>query len=146
MRTHNRVIQLARKAHATYWRTCDDVGAGDKLASAITSTWQSSVQLAFPGRFEAEHKIADYLGERIDLVDMKTGIAYELKVSPNNDHHEFYRDIFKVLLDREHNLPELKSFCFVCPAKAANRYKSGLRKAVLEGSSWLRLVIKVEAL
>lgn len=122
-----------------------DAGTGDKLAAAVTADWQSAVMAAFPGRFVAEQQVGQ-LRERIDLVDLLGGVAYELKVSPNNDHFEFYRDIFKVLVARDNGLPQIKSFCFVCPLEAARRYDNGLRKAVLGEGARLGLSLSVAAL
>lgn len=67
------------------------------------------------------------LRERIDLVDLISGVANELMVSPNNDHFGCYRDIFKVLVARNNGLKQIKSFCFICPAAAARRYEQGRR-------------------
>lgn len=142
---HNQVILLAREAHKKHWRMSGDAGTGDKLAASVTSDWQSSVISAFPNRFVAEQQVGQ-LRERIDLVDLISGTAYELKVSPNNDHFEFYRDIFKVLIARDNGLPQIKTFCFVCPLEAAKRYEGGLRKAVLNESSRLGLSISIAAL
>lgn len=143
---HETVIKLCREAHSKHWRMSGDAGTGDKLAAAVTADWQNAVLSKYPGRFSAEHPVADHLNERIDLVDLEAGVAYELKVSPNNDHFEFYRDIFKVLIARYNSTPQIRSFCFVCPAQAANRYKKGLRKAVLEEGPRLGLALTVEAL
>jgi hypothetical protein len=142
---HDEVIRLAREAHQKHWRMSGDAGTGDKLAAAVTADWQSAVVAAFPGRFVAEQPVGQ-LRERIDLVDLVSGVAYELKVSPNNDHFEFYRDIFKVLVARDNGLPQIKSFCFVCPLEAARRYDNGLRKAVLGEGARLGLSLSVAAL
>jgi len=143
---HRTVIDLAREAHAKHWRMSGDAGTGDKLAAAVTADWQKAVLAKYPGRFYAEHPVADHLNERIDLVDLEEGIAYELKVSPNNDHFEFYRDIFKALVARDNSAPQIKAFCFVCPEQAAKRYENGLRKAVLAEGPRLGLALSVEAL
>jgi hypothetical protein len=143
---HQRVIELAKKAHALHWRMGEDVGTADRMAASVTAEWQKSVLNEFPNQFLAEHRVADHLGERIDLVDVKRGIAYELKVSPNNDHFEFYRDIFKVLIAKDHALSSLKSFCFVCPDVAARRYVRGLRRAVLDEGPRLGLQLSVESI
>ena len=139
---HDKVIQFAREAHARHWRMSGDAGTGDKLAAAVTADWQKAVLASFPRQFVAEHPVGK-LRERIDLVDISGGIAYELKVSPNNDHFEFYRDIFKVLVARDNGLPQLKAFCFVCPQSAASRFDHGLRKAVLAEGPRLGLMLSV---
>lgn len=142
---HDEVIRLAREAHQKHWHMSGDEGTGDKLAAAVTADWQSAVLASFPGRFVAEKPVGQ-LRERIDLVDLVDGIAYELKVSPNNDNFEFYRDIFKVLIARDNGLPQIKSFCFVCPQEAARRYGNGLRRAVLNEGTRLGLSLSVAAL
>ena len=144
--SHQSVIDFARKSHTKHWRMSGDAGTGDKLAASITADWQENVLSKHPGRYSAEQRIADHLGERIDLVNLENGVAYELKVSPNNDHFEFYRDIFKVLIARDNLIPQLSSFCFICPEKAALRYNRGLRKAVLDQGDKLGLKIFVEAI
>jgi hypothetical protein len=143
---HEKIIRIAREVHRQHWRMSGDEGTGDKLAAVVTEGWQNFVLSELPGRFAKERKIADHLNERIDLVDMEAGIAYELKVSPNNDHMEFYRDIFKVLVARNHTLPDLKAFYFICPREAVSRYKRGLRKAVLEESARLGFSLSVAEL
>ena len=142
---HNRVIQLAREAHAAHWCMSGDASTGDKLATKVTAAWQKAVLTEFSDRFKAEQPVGK-LRERIDLVDLVGGVAYELKVSPNNDHFEFYRDIFKVLVARDNGLPQIKSFCFVCPREVADRYGKGLRKAVLSEGVRLGLELYVEGL
>jgi len=123
-----------------------DESTGDKLAAAVTSRWQDEVERLVPGQFYREHPIAEHLNERIDLVDVEGGVAYEMKVSPNNDHFEFYRDVFKVLVARDHLLPGIKHFCFLCPQVAAIRYEKGLRKAVMDESERLGFTISVASL
>jgi hypothetical protein len=143
--THDEVIRFAREAHGLHWRLTGNTGTGDKLAAAVTSHWQNAVTEAFPGRFIPEHPVGS-LGERIDLVDTIDGIAYELKVSPNNDHFEFYRDIFKVLIARQEGLSKLRTFYFVCPSDAARRYEKGLRRSVLAFGPRLDLSLAVAAI
>jgi hypothetical protein len=101
---HDDVFRLAREAHQKHWHMTGDAGTGDQLAAAVTADWQSAVVAAFPGRFVAEQPVWQ-LREGIDLVGLISGIAYEMKVTPNNDHFEFYRDIFKVLVARDNGLP-----------------------------------------
>lgn len=103
---HNLVIHFAREAHRKHWRKSFNAGTGDKLAASVTSDWQSSVLAAFPDRFVAEQAVGN-LRETIDLVDLIGGIAYELIVAPYNDHFEFYRDIFKVLIARDNGLSQI---------------------------------------
>ena len=142
---HADVIRLAKEAHSLEWRMTGNAGAGDRLAAAVTSRWQSSVLEKFPGRFVKEHRVGG-LAERIDLVDIVSGVAYELKVSPNNDHFEFYRDIFKVLVARDQGLTQIAQFCFICPVAAANRYERGLRRSVLDMGARFGISLSVAAI
>ena len=123
-----------------------DESTGDKLAAKITSEWQEAVVQQLGSHFVPEFPVAEDLRERIDLVDTKAGVAYELKVSPNNDHMEFFRDIFKVLVAKERSLPGIQEFCFVCPEIAARRYEKGLRHAVLREGDRLGFSISVAGL
>ncbi len=143
---HAEVIRLAREAHSSIWTMSGDESTGDKLAARITRAWQCEVERTLGSRFRAEHLIAEGLRERIDLVDVEEGVAYEMKVSPNNDHFEFYRDIFKVLVAKDNLLPEIQEFCFLCPASAARKYERGLRRAVLQEGERLGFALHVASL
>jgi hypothetical protein len=46
--------------------------------------------------------------ERIDIVDFDNNVAYELKVSGKNTHHEFYKDLIKILTYNEYQKVESK--------------------------------------
>lgn len=60
--------------------------------------------------------------QRIDLVDLKTRTAYELKSSPNNVHMEIYRDVFKALVFNQRNPRNpIKTLVFIAP-------KAGMQK------------------
>ncbi len=137
------VVRLAGEVHANHWQMSGNVSTGDQLATLITSTWQKRLQEAVPGRFEIEYKIAPHLNQRIDVVDVVNGITYELKVSPNNVHMEFYRDIFKVILARDNRLPNLTRFVFLTPENSAAKLKRGMGQAVIDDSGRLGLTIDV---
>jgi len=123
-----------------------DEGTGDKLAKLITDTWQSTLKNHNQERFAIEYQVASHLKERIDVVDLVSGIAYELKVSPNNVHMEFYRDIFKVILARDNRLSHLQRFVFLTPAQGASKLSRGMGKAVIDDASKLGLSIEVVSL
>lgn len=86
------------------------------------------------------------LRQRIDLVDKHDLVAYELKVSPNNTHFEFYRDIFKVIIARDNALPGLDHFVFITPEIGAQTLQRGLGQAVIEHDATLRLNIEVRGI
>ena len=69
--------------------------------------------------------------ERIDLVDMNEGTAFELKVSPKNTHFEFYRDIFKLAVhNKEAQDFKLVRLVFITPQKGAEKLQSSFVKSV----------------
>lgn len=128
---HELIVRLAQEAHREHWKMTGDEGTADKLAALVTAAWQQKVTAVVGrDRLKPEFSIGDGLRERIDLVDAVAGIAYELKVSPNNVHMEFYRDIFKVIVARDNRLKELRSFVFLTPSVAAARLQKGLGRAI----------------
>jgi len=109
---NNIVLQCLTETHNELWENGKDVGLQTKSSSKITKVWQEKLLLIDAIRFIPEYKVGGY---KIDLADTRERIAYELKVSPKNPHHEFYRDVFKILyansLDRKFD-----RFVFCCPA------------------------------
>lgn len=107
--------------HSDDWTMVQDVSVGNKFAQAITHDWQNKV-FATSTRYEAEFPVFN-LGEKIDIVDTKDRIAYELKVSPNNPHFEFYRNVFKVIThNRSTATPNrLGELNFLAPGIGATR-------------------------
>ena len=143
---HDLVIRTASEIHAAHWQMSGDESIGDKLARTITLKWQQQLQADAPGRFEVEYQVAPHLNQRIDVVDVIAGVAFELKVSPNNVHMEFYRDIFKVILARDNRFPGLNRFVFITPARAARSLNRGMGQAVISDGERLGLSIEVVSL
>ena len=88
-----RIIELAREAHQLHWMLTGDAGQGDRRATQVTRLWQQTAKGEFPHLID-EFPIEYGCNEKIDLFDPRDLTAYELKVSPNNSHFEFYRDVF----------------------------------------------------
>ena len=112
---HSAVLAAVRAAHRQ-WTNGKNVSQQTRLSVKINNDWQQRAvaidegiikEVALPG----EHK------QRIDLVDTVSGVAYELKVSQNNVHMEFYRDIFKVLIFNRLNTKSkrIKALYFLAP-------------------------------
>lgn len=122
-------------------------GEGDRRAARVTKTWQHDVVARFGDSFVSEFSIGEGLGERIDLVDMQDLVAYELKVSPNNTHFEFYRDIFKVIVARDNVLHGLTRFVFITPESGALRLHRGFARAVIKhAAESLKLNVEVRGI
>jgi hypothetical protein len=127
----NDVVELAAKRHRQSWRKSSNVSEQTKSAQQVCRLWQQAVEDNFPRRFRVEYPIGDGFKEKIDLVDLQDAIAYEFKVSKNNTHFEFYRDIFKVSVHNAHN-PRFKihKLIFITPTEGANKLRTGYGNAV----------------
>jgi hypothetical protein len=116
----DRIVQLAKKAHKRLWSGGSDVSAQTKKAQSTCKLWQDTVRTEFPDGFDIECGIASEgarASQRIDLVDCKRKVAYEMKASPNNVHMEVYRDVFKTLVFNErHPKRKIKTLVFIAPA------------------------------
>ena len=124
-RSQNAVVELAAKQHRQYWKIGSDVSKQTKSAQFVCSEWQKAVKDNFHERFSAEHPVADGFKEKIDLVDLEEAVAYELKVSKNNTHFEFYRDIFKVAVHNERNPRwKIKKLVFITPKAGADKLRT----------------------
>ncbi len=76
-----------------------DVSAHTKSAIKITKEWQAAV---CNDSILSEVPVSPENSEKIDIVDVSTNVAFELKVSGKNTHHEFYKDLIKVLTYNEY--------------------------------------------
>ena len=117
-------IETIRTIHSTVWKAKQSVSDATSTAISITRQWQAAVLTSKPS-FAAEYPVSG-LGEKIDLLDRDQMIAYELKVSPNNTHMEFYRDVFKVLAHNEVAQVPIRKLVFIAPGVGARRLQRGL--------------------
>ena len=93
------IIEALRVIHAKHRLANVSVSEHTKSAQIITKEWQQSVRTE---NIQAEVKVSPLGNEKIDIVDLSKKEAYELKVSGKNTHHEFYKDIVKVLTYNEY--------------------------------------------
>jgi len=130
-RTQNDVVELAAKKHRQFGKTGSDVSEQTKSAQFVCHEWQKAVESKFGERFSKEHSVGDGFNEKIDLVDLEERVAYELKVSKNNTHFEFYRDIFKVAVHNKcRHCLEIKKLVFITPKAGADKLSTGYGDAV----------------
>lgn len=120
----NFVIKSITEIHSHLWRRKQGVSHATKLAIKITRDWQTEV-IETHSHFVAEYPV-EALGEKIDLYDKRHHIAYELKVSQNNTHMEFYRDVFKVIIHNETSHTKIKKLVFISPEEGITRLQRGL--------------------
>lgn len=136
----NEIVEAAKVAHEQHWQATSDESTGDRQASAVTKAWQAAVASK---AVRVEVPVADDLNEKIDVVDFSTATAYEMKVSGKNPHHEFYKDIFKVIVYNQHHGKKLERLVFITEKDGANRLNKGLGKAVMESGDQYGMSITV---
>ncbi len=108
-----------------------DVSKRTKRSQIITKLWQEKFPKEKYPEISVEVPISDKSNEKIDLVDSKKKIAYELKVSGTNPHHEFYKDILKFLVFKKNNQMDFKTFVFISEKEGINKIaKSALFKEI----------------
>jgi hypothetical protein len=123
----NDIVEAAKIAHRRFWRATSQESIGDKQATSVTVAWQRSVASS---NVQCEVPVTEDLNDKIDVVDFSTATAYEMKVSGKNPHHEFYKDIFKVLIYNEHHDKKLERLVFITEKDGAGRLSKGLGKAI----------------
>jgi hypothetical protein len=139
-------VQTLQGIHSELWRSRQTVSSATKTAIEITRRWQLEVTTA-DADFQKEFPV-EGLGEKIDLVDTKRMVAYELKVSPNNTHMEFYRDVFKVLAHNEASqvCQRINKLIFIAPQEGAARLRRGLGEAACRISQKFGFSIEIRAM
>ena len=95
------------------------------------------------GHIKCEEPITKDLKEKIDVIDLSTATAYEMKVSSKNPHHEFYKDIFKIIIYNQHHDKKLKHLVFLTGKDGADKLRSGLGEVIIESVNLHNLIIEV---
>jgi hypothetical protein len=139
----NLVRKAAHDVHRPNWTPKAAVSVATRRAQGITLLWQAELVLEHDKFFISEYPVSG-ANERFDLVDLIDRTVYELKTSGNNPHHEFYKDIFKVLIHNR-NAPQdaFKHFVFLSTAEGVARLQSGLAQQVAQLSPALGFSIHV---
>lgn len=117
------IIDKLREIHKDYRLIKGDVSEHTKSAQRITKAWQAAVKSDY---VFVEVSISPNNNEKIDVVDISTKIAYELKVSGKNSHHEFYKDIAKILTYNEYHQVRLRKLIFISEPNGINALKKRL--------------------
>jgi hypothetical protein len=86
----------------------------------------------------------------IDVFDQKSRVAFELKVSANNPHHEFYKDIFKVLVFNDvlqrMNVKPIRKLVFLAPTEGARKLDNEFANNAIALAKGSGLKVKVVAI
>ena len=130
------IIKIAKLIWAKWHEDpVSGVSEATKRAIEITKEWQESCStFARPEVTVVQDRSVNY-GGKIDLVfdgNCDGGaIAFELKSSSNNVHHEFYKDVLKVLVYNESHNEKIEKLVFLSPKKSTDLLRrSGLYKPV----------------
>jgi len=134
------IIRAAKLAHKEHWRGTSDESVGDKQATSATKSWQDKV---ISQNVRCEVQVADNLKERIDVIDFSECAAYELKVSGKNPHHEFYKDIFKVIVYNQNHPNKINKFVFLTEKEGADKLNKGMGKEVMQSIHAYDFSVKV---
>lgn len=117
------IIEKLKEIHKSYRLLKGDVSAHTKSAQKITKEWQAAVK---SDHVFIEVPVSPENNEKIDVVDLSKIIAYELKVSGKNTHHEFYKDLVKVLTYNEYQQDKLKKLIFLSEPDGISSLKKRL--------------------
>lgn len=124
MSFRNKVIEIAQDLYpkifldTSHLSEAEKINIGDCCSNIMCKQWQEKCQL-LPGMELIAEAEVDGNGP-IDLLDIKNGIAYELKYSHKNVKHEFYKDMFKVIVYNElqdNTQKKINTFIFLCHMK-----------------------------
>ncbi|MCG2720576.1 MAG: hypothetical protein L6290_00960, partial [Thermodesulfovibrionales bacterium] len=126
--THNvkceiMITEKLRKIHKTHRLVNGDVSSHTKSAQRITKEWQEAIKSEM---VYTEVSVSPENNEKIDVIDLSTKTAYELKVSGKNTHHEFYKDIAKVLTYNEYSDRKILKLIFLSEPEGIKSLKNRL--------------------
>lgn len=117
------IIETIQNIHGKYRLYEGSVSTHTKSAQKITKEWQHAIK---SDKISVEVKVSPENNEKIDVIDIRTSTAYELKVSGKNTHHEFYKDLAKVITYNEYQDNKLKKLVFISEASGIESLKSRL--------------------
>lgn len=140
----NIVLTKLDETHNEYWGSGKSVSAQTSRAQKLTAVWQKRLVEVDSIRYKPEFIANNDAGGRshkIDLVDTVDRVAYELKVSENNPHFEFYKDVFKVLYANSSE-KIIDKLVFCCPSNAEKKLGS-LANFVTTLSNKLDLIVEI---
>ena len=119
------VIKIAKEIHQRIRRHRNNVPDQTREARQITLEWQKECITRLGNHFLEEVRVDNHSKEKIDLLDTKKKIAYEMKVSGNNAHHEFYKDVMKVIMYNEnHKGDEIRKLVFLSEENGISNLKT----------------------
>ena len=119
--SEDEIIEKLRPIHIRIRKKSGSVSEHTKSAQEITNAWQDIVcEGKSESEIDSEVKVLEHNDERIDIVDFTNRIAYELKVSGKNPHHEFYKDLIKVLTYNCNSEQKIRKLVFISEMNGIN--------------------------
>ena len=115
------IVQAAQLAFARRIKDSNDVSKNTINAGEIGKAWRGAVHKLDPDRFLMEALVSPDLDQRIDIIDSKTGCAYEFKVSGKNASLEFYKNVVKVIIWNQRREKKLSALVFITDEKDGRR-------------------------
>lgn len=137
------IIDKVVSIHKKYRLDKADVSAHTKSAISITKEWQKECEKINFVKSEVE---VIKKGEKFDIVDFQDQTAYELKVSGKNSHHEFYKDLIKVLkYNCQSDKEPIKNFVFLTEKKGIDIIKKRFTidiQDLIESTHKIKIILK----
>lgn len=127
------IIEIANLAILRHGASTSDVSEATRAAQKVCRMWQEWLRTLEDPNIECEVPVApEALSERIDVVDFGSRTAFELKVSPNNPHFEFYKNVFKAIqFNKSHPDKAITSLVFLNPGHRGAVLERGLGKTAV---------------
>ena len=116
------IIASAQRLFAIRESAVLNVSEATRAAQQVCRDWQVAVRCE---TVQTEVRVNDW-NEKIDVVDFAAATAYEMKASPNNPHHEFYKDIFKILAFNKVAEVPIRRLFFLTVERGAKRLRGNL--------------------
>jgi hypothetical protein len=115
------IIDSAKLIHSEIRKNNSNVQTQTKKAIEITKKWQKDICKLYDVEVEFLVSQNRTKSEKIDIVDFEEMTAYELKVSGKNPHHEFYKDLIKILkYNCNHTSEPIEKFVFLTEENGIN--------------------------
>jgi hypothetical protein len=143
------VVKDAQCAFSTRLKNSSSVSEHTRDAQAIGKTWQLKVIKRNRNRYQREQQVPAGLHEKtprekIDIIDMEKGIAYEFNVSGKSARDEFYKDIVKVILWNKNHEKKLLKLVFITDGVHGRKLlEKPMPKAYIDHLKSEGLIVKV---
>lgn len=124
-----KIIEWARESYRLFWNPAEkDEGSATQNSTNVHDAWQEKCSYLF---CECE-KGVEKSSQKFDVFDPLKSTVYEMKTSGNNPGHEFYKDIFKVLVHNKNSEHKVKKFFFLTEQKGIKVLENAMLSEIKE--------------